>query len=432
MDINEIKNNGIVGAGGAGFPTHIKLLSSPDTLIMNAAECEPLLHKDVQMLLHYTAEVLAGFKTALKITGAKKGIIGIKKKHAEVIAKLRQHVNGEIAIKTIGDFYPAGDEITLIFLTSGRIVQPGNLPISVGCLVQNVETLYNIGTQKPVVDKFISVAGAVEQPATIRVPIGISFADVLSQFKITTAAYFIRVGGLMMGSLSHDLNQVVDKRTAALIVLPADHFCVTMYQRFATQNSIDRIAKASCDQCTYCTEFCPRYLLGHPVRPEISMRNRMFAQEADPIFNLGSAFCCECNLCTMYACPECLDPKGATTFEKKIALQNKIKWEGLPIKPHPMMNYRRVPTEKLVQRLDVRQFKDEGPLSLLAFDPLIVRIPLSQHCGVPAKPIVKKNDVVKRNDLIAEADGDISAHVHASISGRIIEVNNNNIIIQRN
>jgi len=282
------------------------------------------------------------------------------------------------------------------------------------------------------VDKFISVAGAVEQPATIRVPIGISFADVLSQFKITTAAYFIRVGGLMMGSLSHDLNQVVDKRTAALIVLPADHFCVTMYQRFATQNSIDRIAKASCDQCTYCTEFCPRYLLGHPVRPEIAMRNRMFAKEVEPIFNLGSAFCCECNLCTMYACPECLDPKDATTFEKKIALQNKIKWEGLPIKPHPMMNYRRVPTEKLVQRLDVRQFKDEGPLSLLAFDPLIVRIPLSQHCGVPAKPIVKKNDVVKRNDLIAEADGDISAHVHASISGRIIEVNNNNIIIQRN
>ena len=401
MDLNDIKKNGIIGAGGAGFPTHIKLSSSPNTLIMNAAECEPLLHKDIEMLRQYADEVLEGFFSAIKITGAKFGIIGIKRKHADVIKILSKYANGKIKVETICDFYPAGDEITLINLTTGRIVQPGQLPISVKCIVQNVETLYNVGMKKPVVDKFISVAGAIEQPATVRVPIGISFAEVLSQFKMTTNSYVIRVGGLMMGSLTRDLNQVVDKRTNALIILPADHHCVKTYEQFATQHDTDRIAKASCDQCTYCTEFCPRYLLGHPVRPEISMRNRMFAKETDPIFNLGSAFCCECNLCTMYACPEGLDPKGATIFEKKIALQNKIKWEALPVKSHPMINFRKVPTKKLMQRLDVLRFKDVGPLASLTFNPKIVRIPLMQHVGMPAKPIVEKDDFVKRYDLIA-------------------------------
>ena len=108
-------------------------------------------------------------------------------------------------------------------MTTKRVVQPGALPISVGCVVQNVETLYNIGINKPVVDKFISVAGSVQEPATIKVPVGTTYADVLSNFKITTPDYVVRSGGLMMGVLEDNLNKVVSKRTGALIVLPADH-----------------------------------------------------------------------------------------------------------------------------------------------------------------------------------------------------------------
>jgi Na+-translocating ferredoxin:NAD+ oxidoreductase RnfC subunit len=167
------------------------------------------------------------------------------------------------------------------------------------------------------------------------------------------------------------------------------------------------------------------------VRPETAMRNRMFSREGDPFVDLGSTFCCECNLCTLYACPESLDPKGATVIEKRILREQNLHWEGLPVKPHPMMNYRKVPTKKLMQRLDVLQYQDEGPLSDIDFNPAQVRIPLNQHIGTPARVIVKADDSVKKYDLLAEAVGRISANIHAPLSGRITEIANNQIVIQR-
>lgn len=431
MNTNDIANMGVVGAGGAGFPTHVKLDSQPEFLIMNAAECEPLLHKDMEMLRHHMEIILEGLVIAMHITGASQGIIGIKSKHKDVIDLLSSKLNGIIKLVEIGDFYPAGDEISLIYETTQRFVQPGQLPITVGCIVQNVETLYNITTQHSVVDKFLSVAGAVEKPATVKVPVGTTYAEVLSHFRITTPNYMIRSGGLMMGDLETDLNNVVTKKLGALIVLPADHHCVHMYQRYATDHMTDLIAKAGCDQCNFCTEFCPRYLLGYPVRPETAMRNRMFTRESTPYYNLGSAFCCECNLCTMYACPESLDPTGATIIEKHKLIEKGVRWEGLPVKIHPMMEFRKVPTKKLMQRLDVMMFKDEGPLLDIEFTPNSVRIPLSQHIGAPAKSVVEKGDQVKKYDLIGEAQGKISANVHASIDGRVVDVNEKEIVIQR-
>ncbi len=287
MTVKDIEKMGIIGAGGAGFPAHVKLNSSPDTVIMNAAECEPLLHKDMELILHFSDEILKGLEVVMNITGAKRGIIGIKNKHPEETQILRSKVRGNIEIICVDDVYPAGDEVTLIYMTTKRIVPPGALPISVGCLVQNVETLYNIGLNKPVTDKFISVAGAVEYPATVKVPVGTSYKDILAKFKITTSDFTVRSGGLMMGTLEDNLDKVVSKRTGAIIVLPSDHHCVTMYNRFPTDHATDIIAKAGCDQCYFCTEFCPRYLLGQPVRPETAMRNRMFTREDFPMLDPG-------------------------------------------------------------------------------------------------------------------------------------------------
>lgn len=430
MTIEDIGRNGIVGAGGAGFPTHVKLKARPEFFIMNAAECEPLLHKDMELLRHHAGEILAGMQTAMAITGAQSGIIGIKEKHDDVIALLSKKLPDNIRIITIGDFYPAGDEVVLVHLTTGRVIQPGKLPASVGCLVQNVETLFNIHLNRPVTDKYISVAGSVKNPATIKVPVGTTYGEVLSRFQITSANFKVRAGGLMMGELAPDLNQVITKRTGALIVLPADHPVVNTYERYATEHDTDRLAKASCDQCNFCTELCPRYLLGYPVRPEIAMRNRMFAQDEEPVLHVGNAFCCECNLCTLYACPEGLDPKGATLIEKKLSFQQEEKWEGLPVVPHPMSDYRKVPTKKLMQRLDVLRFKDEGPLQNILFEPEQVRIPLLQHVGAPAKPVVSVGNRVKKYDLIAEADGTISTNLHASIDGEIVSISEKDIIIR--
>ena len=431
MTIKDIENIGIIGAGGAGFPTHVKLNSKPDTVIMNAAECEPLLHKDMELLLNYGDDVVRGLEIVMEITGAERGIIGIKNKHKEEIELLNSKVKGNIKVVQVEDVYPAGDEVTLIYMTTKRIVKPGELPISVGCVVQNVETLFNIARNKPVVSKFISVAGAVEEPATIEVPVGITYREVLSGFKITASDYVVRSGGLMMGILEEDLDKVVSKKTGALIVLPEDHHCVNIYKRFATEHDTDRIAKAACDQCSFCTELCPRYLLGQPVRPEIAMRNRMFTREDFPMLDPGNLSCCECNLCTMYSCPEGLDPRGATVIEKKLARQQKLSWTGTEITAHPMYEYRKVPTKNLMQRLDVLMFKDEGPLRKFDINPGTVRVPLNQHLGSPAEPVVKAGDAVKKFDLIGRASGKVSSNVHASFDGIILAVNKEEIKIQR-
>ncbi len=430
MSIQEIENCGVIGAGGAGFPAHVKLNSRPNTIIVNAAECEPLLHKDMEIISHYCDEVLDGLKKVMEITGADQGLIGIKKKRHQQIEILRSKVPRNVEVVLVEDAYPVGDEIVLIHLTTGRVVQPGELPISQGCVVQNVETLYNIGRAKPVTTKFVSIAGAVENPATIRVPIGITYAEILSKFRITTENYVVRVGGLMMGELEEDLNSVITKRTGALIVLPADHHCVRTYNRFATERSTIRIAKAACDQCNICTELCPRYLLGQPVRPEMAMRNVMFTREDQPMVFPGNTSCCECNLCTMYSCPEDLDPMGATLIEKRLSKQQNLTWNGSPSVPHPMNEYRKVPTKKLMQRLDVLQFKDEGPLSKDIFSPKEVNIPLDQHIGAPSIPIVGVGDRVEKYDLIAKGNGTISSNVHASICGIVKSISNTKILIQ--
>ena len=431
MTVNEIQNLGIIGAGGAGFPTHVKLNSHPDTIIMNAAECEPLLHKDMQILRNHCDTVLEGFKIAMQLTGAREGIIGIKEKHHEEIQLLQSRVSGNSRVQPIEDVYPAGDEVTLIYMTTGRIVPAGALPLSVGCVVQNVETLYNIGANKPVVSKFVSVAGAVEEPATVEVPVGTSYAEVLSHFKITVEEYAVRSGGLMMGVLEEDLSKAVSKRTSALIVLPADHYCVTMYRRFSSDHAVDLIAKAGCDQCSFCTELCPRYLLGHPVRPELAMRNRMFTREDLPLTNPGNLSCCECNLCTMYACPEGLDPKGATLMDKRLAKSQKPTWSGERPTIHPMFEYRKVPVTKLKQRLDVTMFRDEGPLKQLNIRPSLVRVPLRQHTGTPSRPVVKEGDRVKTYDMIGAATSEISCTVHASIDGVVKKITEDEITIER-
>ena len=431
MTLSDIEAHGVIGAGGAGFPTHVKLNSKPDTVIVNAAECEPLLHKDMELILHHAVDILKGLDAVMAITGARDAIIGIKDKHDREIDLLRARAKGNIRVVPIEDVYPAGDEVTLIYMTTGRVVSPGALPTSVGCLVQNVETLYNIGVDTPVVEKFISVAGAVEVPATIKVPVGISFAEVLSQFRITASPYVVRSGGLMMGTLENDLAEVVSKRTGALIVLPEDHYCVTMYRRYTTDHDTDRLAKAGCDQCSLCTEFCPRYLLGQPVRPETAMRNRMFTREDQPMIFPGNFSCCECNLCTMYACPEGLDPRGATVIEKRLARQGNIPWTGKEAPVHPMYDYRKVPTQKLKQRLDVLRFRDDGPMTHLAFAPAIVRVPLGQHAGAKAEPTVRAGQAVKKYDLIAKARGTISSNVHASITGTVRKVSADHIHIER-
>jgi Na+-translocating ferredoxin:NAD+ oxidoreductase RnfC subunit len=213
ISTNEIKEKGVVGAGGAGFPTYVKFSSEAEILIVNAAECEPLLHKDMEILLRRTDDFLRGLSIAAKLTSAQKVIIGIKKKHDDVISHLETRLPGSVEISPVKDFYPAGDEITLIYETTGRVVAPGKLPITQNVIVSNVETLYNLAKDGPVTTKFLNIVGEVQNPVTVEVPIGTPIGEVLEIARPMLERFQLVVGGPMMGRIAENLEEPVTKTT---------------------------------------------------------------------------------------------------------------------------------------------------------------------------------------------------------------------------
>jgi Na+-translocating ferredoxin:NAD+ oxidoreductase RnfC subunit len=161
------------------------------------------------------------------------------------------------------------------------------------------------------------------------------------------------------------------------------------------------------------------------------MRNRMFTREDMPMMFAGNFSCCECNLCTMYACPEGLDPRGATVMEKRMFRDRQMHWDGVHQGVHPLNDYRKVPTSKLMQRLDVVRYDVDGPLTEMNIHPATVRVPLAQHLGAPAVAVVVPGDAVKKYDRIAKAGGTVSSTVHASIDGTVTRVSTLEIVIER-
>ena len=154
----------------------------------------------------------------------------------------------------------------------------------------------------PVTEKFLSVRGAVKEPKSFWAPVGTTFRELIARAGGATVDDFgIFISGLMMGTLTFDLDDVVTKTTGGLIVLPRDHYLMTRKTRSTTE--MTHIGKSACDQCSYCTEFCPRYLLGYEVQPHKVMRSLGFTLTGGDIWNQWSELCCACGLCTLYACP---------------------------------------------------------------------------------------------------------------------------------
>jgi Na+-translocating ferredoxin:NAD+ oxidoreductase RnfC subunit len=413
-----IEELGIVGAGGGGFPTAAKLRNPASLVIANAAECEPLLHKDKELLIHQAAAFLRGMEIAMTLVGASQGAIGIKEKYHDIIDSLEKTVPSGVRVIPLPDVYPAGDEFILVHMITGRVIPPGGLPKDVDAVVCNVETLINIGLDLPVTHKYLTVAGAVRHPVTIRVPLGISIGEVLAAGGGATVDDFgILLGGVMMARPALSLDVPVTKTTGGIIVLPSSHQLIRRHN--APIQQIRRIGRAACDQCRFCTEFCPRFLLGHPIEPHRAMQSLGFGTPTDAA--VATLYCCECNLCTMYACPEDLDPKNVCVQAKPLAREKGLIFKGSPdsITPHPMAEFRRVPMRRLIARLGLGEFDNAGPLIDYEFPSRAVRLPLKQHAGVAAIPVIQTGDHVFPGDLVAAPpDGKLGARIHASIGGR--------------
>src|SRR5580698_11131480 len=177
----KVRQAGVVGAGGGGFPTHVKIGAKADTVIANGAECEPLLHKDAVIMDDHAAELVRGMQLAMEAVGAREGVIGVKgkKKHAvEAVTEAAKGTN--VRVQLLGDYYPAGDEYDLVYNVTGKLIPPGGIPLDVGIVVNNVETFVNIAAAsegRPLTHKMLTIAGAVKSPITLKVPLGTSFRE---------------------------------------------------------------------------------------------------------------------------------------------------------------------------------------------------------------------------------------------------------------
>lgn len=423
----KLREFGVVGAGGAGFPTYVKAQAQVEFLIANGAECEPLIHKDAELMRHFPAGILAGMTSMMDATGAKRGKFGIKTKNAEALEALKHSLHTDrIEFVMLGDFYPSGDEYELVYTATGRLIPPAGIPLQVGCVVSNVETLYNVhlaDQDTPVTEKFLSVCGAVKEPKSFWAPVGTSFRDLLALAGGATVPDFgVFISGIMMGTLTFDLDDVVTKTTGGLIVLPRDHYL--MSRRTRSQQEMNHIGKSACDQCSYCTEFCPRYLLGYEVQPHKVMRSLGFTSTGADIWNQWSELCCACGLCTLYACPEDLYPKEACDQGKQDQRAAGLKFvQQKPVQVHPMKEYRRVPLAQLRRRLQVEEYEGETPFQDLKPHPASVRIKMRQHAGQAATPAVQEGKKVKKGQVIGRVEASkLGADVHSSIDGKVRNV----------
>jgi Na+-translocating ferredoxin:NAD+ oxidoreductase RnfC subunit len=274
-----------------------------------------------------------------------------------------------------------------------------------------------------VTHKYLTVAGAVKTPVTLRVPVGLSLGEAIEAAGGATVAPFaILLGGVMMARLADGPDQPITKTTGGIIVLPTTHPLVNRYG--AKWGHIARVGRSACDQCRFCTEMCPRYLLGHPIEPHAAMRALGFTEPPNPTI-AGTLYCCECNLCSLYACPEDLDPKNVCVESKPLARERGLVFKGAPedVKVHPLAEGRRVPMKRLMARLGLNEFRNVGPLVEHEFAPPRVVLPLKQHAGAPAEPAVRAGEGVKVGDLVARpAEGQLGAPIHASIDGTVRSV----------
>lgn len=424
----KVRQAGVVGAGGAGFPTHLKLANRAEVVIANGAECEPLVHVDQELMIDQARELMRGLEATVQAAGADRAVIGIKQRYTKAIAAVSAALppGGAYKVQELGNFYPAGDEFVLVYDVLGRVIPERGLPLQVGAMVQNIETLINIAHALdgvPVTQKYITVQGEVPHPLTVRVPVGITMREVIDLAGGSQVADpVVMVGGAMTGSVAESLDDPVTKTTKMLLVLPRDHYVSNL--RLQAKSQFVRQATSACDQCFMCTDFCPRHALGHAIEPhKLILMLGAGLPVTDP--QLAGAFlCCECRTCN-YACPVHLKPGNIAISVKrelqKAGLKNPHHRET---DPDPFRDLRRVPILRLIARLQLSRYDLPAPLTELAGANFRrVRLPLKQHVGAPARPTVKAGDRVQVGDVVADvAEGVMGARVHASIAGVVVEV----------
>ncbi|MGN0141239.1 MAG: electron transport complex subunit RsxC [Roseburia sp.] len=292
--INKVKEAGVVGMGGAGFPTHVKLSpKEPDKIeyiIANCAECEPYLTADYRRMLENPDELIGGMKIILQLFDKAKGILGIENNKPDCIAKLQEMVKDEprIEVCPLETKYPQGGERQLIFATTGRAINSKMLPADAGCIVDNVETIiavYNaVKLGKPVTNRISTITGdAIANPGNFLYSIGTNYSELIDAaggFKVQPEK--IISGGPMMGFSMFSTDIPTTKTSSSLLCLGKDQVAM--------------MEPSACINCGRCVEACPEQL--------IPSRLAKFSDKGLPeVFEKWNGLeCIECGSCS-YVCP---------------------------------------------------------------------------------------------------------------------------------
>lgn len=430
-----VRAAGVVGAGGAGFPAHVKLQAQVDTFLVNAAECEPMLKVDQQLMAVQAERLIRGVQYAMTATGARAGIIALKEKYQRAINALTPLLPAGIRLHILPDVYPAGDEVLTIWMATGRRVPPAALPVSVGVVVNNVQTVLNIARaveqQYPVTRRTLTVNGAVARPITLTVPIGMSLREVLALAGGATVddPGFIN-GGPMMGGLITSLDTPVSKTTGGLLVLPKSHALIQ--RRMQDERTVLSVAKTVCEQCRLCTDLCPRHLIGHELSPHLLVRAVNYQQAATPQLLLTALTCSECTVCESVACPVGISPMRINRMLKRELRALNHRYEG-PLNPEDeMAKYRLIPVKRLITKLGLSDWYHDAPLTETDYPTDKTTLLLRQHIGASAIPCVQQGEHVVRGQCVADVpSGALAAPVHASIDGIVSEITEQSITVIR-
>ena len=434
MELNKVVcDAGILGAGGAGFPTHVKINCKAEFVLANGAECEPLLRVDQQVMQVYAADVVKGIRAVKEFTGAKRAVICLKEHYHDAVAALKNAIKeyGDVEIHLLDGYYPAGDEQQIVYEVTGRVVPTGGLPLDVGAVVCNVSTLVNIANAmdgKKVIEKHVTVGGAVKNPVTVRVPVGISLKEVLEAAGGTTEDCLYIIGGPCMGRVVDTLDIPVTKTTGGLLALPKDH---PLFAQKSEAIDLKRMMSVCC-QCSMCTQMCPRNALGLNVQPHKAMRSVANGIGLLGDFN-GIFSCCNCGLCTYYACNFGLKPSQIMqTLKSAIASQGTRPRKEVFTTVDGGLENKKVPVSRLIARMGLTKYDVAAPLQDKVLSTDCVRIFLRMGVGAPSVPKVAVGDKVRKNQLIADiAEGKLGVKMHASISGTVSDITSDYIEIRR-
>ncbi len=292
--IRAVRDSGVVGLGGASFPTHIKFnpanLDEVDTFIVNAAECEPFITSDHRNMLEHTDDIVSGITLTLRYLKLSRCIIGVENNKADAIAKLREATADipEITVKELRSTYPQGAERVLVYETTGKTLNAGELPASIGCILTNVTTVMVIGeyfrTGIPMVSRNVTIAGnAITNPGNYVIPIGTKYYDIAAfAGGYKNPPRKIIAGGPMMGKAQSSDGSVTVKNTGAVLF-------------FDESQSWD-IDPTACINCGRCHRACPLGLMPKEYARAYRRGN------AERLKDLKVMECMNCGSCS-YVCP---------------------------------------------------------------------------------------------------------------------------------